>query len=264
MSRILALANQKGGVGKTTTCVNLASALTEVKRRVLLIDMDPQGNATMGCGIDKRQLELSTLEVLLGEATIEEATVKLDELGFDLVPSNIDLTAAEVELLQLPMREARLRTALSRVRSQYDYILIDCPPSLSMLTVNALTAAAGVIIPMQCEYYALEGLSALLETVDRVRQTTNPNLQIEGLLRTMFDVRNNLSNEVSGQLMKHFGSKVYRTVVPRNVRVAEAPSYGLPVVRYDRGSRGAIAYLGLAGEMLRREREASASSGARA
>lgn len=257
MGRVIAIANQKGGVGKTTTCVNLASALAEAGRRVLVVDMDPQGNATMGCGVDKRELDLSTLDVLLDEATLDEAKVRPDDLNFDLLPANADLTAAEVELLKLDARERRLAQALAGVSGRYDYVLVDCPPSLSMLTVNALSAADGVMIPMQCEYYALEGLSALLDTIRRIQETVNPRLRIEGVLRTMFDVRNNLSTEVSSQLVKHFGDKVYRTIVPRNIRVAEAPSYGQSVIRYDRSSRGAIAYLGLAGEMMRREREAA-------
>ncbi len=256
MARVLAIANQKGGVGKTTTCVNLASALGETKRRVLLLDLDPQGNATMGCGVDSRAAEVTLADVLLGEATIAQARQTLTELKFDLVPGNADLTAAEVRLMDMLAREAKLREALVPIQDDYDYILIDCPPALNMLTVNALTAANGVLIPMQCEYYALEGLTSLLETIEQIRTAVNPGLELEGLLRTMFDVRNNLSNEVSRQLAEHFGDKVYRTVVPRNVRVAEAPSHGQPVILYDRASRGAIAYLGLAGELLRRERAA--------
>ena len=256
-ARVIAIANQKGGVGKTTTCVNLACALAESGRRVLLIDMDPQGNATMGCGVDSRNQETTSGEVLLGEATLHQARHSLSELGFDLVPGNSALTAAEVRLMEMPAREQKLRSAIETVRKDYQYILIDCPPSLNMLTVNALTAADGVLIPMQCEYYALEGLTSLLETVDQIQAAVNPTLQIEGLLRTMFDVRNNLSNEVSNQLVKHFGDKVYHTIVPRNVRVAEAPSFGQPVIQYDRMSRGAIAYLSVAGEMMRREQNAT-------
>lgn len=257
MGRIIAITNQKGGVGKTTTCVNLASALSEAGKRVLVVDLDPQGNATMGCGVDKRQLDLSTLDVLLGEAGVDEAKLTPEGQQFDLLPANADLTAAEVGLMKLEARERRLSRALAPVQARYEYILIDCPPSLNMLTVNALSAANGVLIPMQCEYYALEGLSALLDTIRRIQETVNPALVVEGVLRTMYDVRNNLSNEVSSQLVEHFGDKVYRTIVPRNIRVAEAPSYGQSVVNYDRASRGSIAYLGLAGEMIRRHREAA-------
>lgn len=257
MTRIIAITNQKGGVGKTTTCVNLAAGLAEADRGVLVIDMDPQGNATMGCGVDKRELAVSTLEVLTGEARPDEAIVGPGDLGFDLMPANADLTAAEVQLMDVAHRERRLAEACARLAGRYDYILIDSPPSLSLLTVNALAAADAVLIPMQCEYYALEGLSALLDTIRRIQKRVNPRLKIEGLLRTMYDVRNNLANEVSSQLTQHFGDKVYRTIVPRNVRVAESPSYGQPVIRYDRSSRGAVAYLGLAGEFMRRQRDAA-------
>ena len=258
MARIIAVANQKGGVGKTTTCVNLASALADMNYRTLLVDLDPQGNASVGCGIDTRALEISALEVLEAECEIPEAMVHLENLDFDVLPSNSDLTAAEVSLLQVDEREYRLKQALEKVAHQYAWIIIDCPPSLNMLTLNALTAANSVLIPMQCEYYALEGLASLLETIEQVRSSVNPGLDVEGLLRTMFDGRNNLSGAVSDQLMEHFGDRVYRTLIPRNVRVAEAPSYGLPVMRYDPTSRGALAYLGLAGELLRRQRRRQA------
>ena len=258
MARIIAIANQKGGVGKTTTCVNLASALADMNYRTLLVDLDPQGNATVGCGINARALEISALDVLQAECDIPEAMVHLDKLGFDVLPSNSDLTAAEVSLLQVDEREYRLKEALEKVAQQYAWIIIDCPPSLNMLTLNALTAANSVLIPMQCEYYALEGLASLLETIEQVRSSVNPGLDIEGLLRTMYDSRNNLSGAVSEQLMEHFGERVFRTLIPRNVRVAEAPSHGLPVLRYDPASLGALAYLGLAGEMLRRNRKRQA------
>ena len=258
MTRIIAIANQKGVVGKTTTCVNLAASLAATQRRVLLIDMDPQGNATMGCGIDKMDLERSTCDVLLGDATAADTIVSAPEGGFAVMPGNEDLTLAEVKLLQDIGREMKLRKALQPVEGLYDFILIDCPPSINMLTVNALTAADGVLIPMQCEYYALEGLSALLNTVEQVRDSVNPRLDVYGLLRTMVDPRINLSNEVSEQLISHFDDKVFRTVVPRNVRLAEAPSFGRPVLFHDRKSRGALAYLALAGEVLRREDEQTA------
>lgn len=253
ITRIRALANQKGGVGKTTTSVNLAASLAATKRRVLLVDMDPQGNATMGSGVDKYQLKHSAFDLLLGSAKAELVIQPAGNHGYDLVPSNGDLTAAEVALIQLSNKEFRLRHALGDIAQRYDYILIDCPPSLNMLTLNALAAAQGVVIPIQCEYYALEGLTALMQTIDRIREDINPELHIEGLLRTMFDPRNNLANDVSAQLMSHFGERVYRTIIPRNIRLAEAPSYGSPVLNYDRASTGALAYLALAGEMIRRD-----------
>ncbi len=252
MSKILVVANQKGGVGKTTTAVNLSASLAATKRKVLMVDLDPQGNATMGCGIDKHDLEQSLYEVLTGNCDIKEAIVSAEAAGFDVLPTNSDLTAAEVELMDLPNRETRLRSALQQVSANYDYIIIDCPPSLSMLTVNAMVAAHGVLIPMQCEYYALEGLSALMRTIEKIKSNLNPELEIEGILRTMYDPRNSLTTDVSTQLITHFGDKVYSTVIPRNVRLAEAPSYGLPALSYDKHSRGAVAYLALAGEMNRR------------
>ncbi len=256
MKRIIAIANQKGGVGKTTTAVNLTASLAATRRRVLLVDLDPQGNATMGCGVEKNGVELGSCEVLLGECTADQAIVPVPAAQFDLLPANQDLTSAEVRLLATDEgREARLREALAPLRARYDLILIDCPPSLNMLTLNALVAADSVIVPMQCEYYALEGLSALTQTIEQVREAVNPGLHIEGILRTMFDPRANLSNEVSGQLMQHFGDTVFRTVIPRNIRLAEAPSFGKPVLLHDKDSRGALAYLALAGEMIRREEE---------
>ena len=254
MGRIIAIANQKGGVGKTTTAVNLAACLAEARRRVLLVDMDPQGNATMAVGIDKHAKGPNGCNVLLEEATVGDA-LRQSSGGFDVVPGSADLTAAEIKLMDALAREHRLREALSKVREHYHYILIDCPPSLNLLTLNALTAADGVLVPMQCEYFALEGLSALMNTIKAVKQRLNPALELEGILRTMYDVRNNLANEVSNQLLQHFGDKVYRTMIPRNVRVAEAPSHGQSIVEYDRSSRGSIAYLGLAGEVIRREKQ---------
>lgn len=255
MAKIIAIANQKGGVGKTTTSVNLAASLAATRRRVLLIDMDPQGNATMGSGIDKSVLSHSSYDVLMGEAEIANAIVRAEEAGYDLLPSNSDLTAAEVELLSISHRERQLNVAIQLIQENYDYVIIDCPPSLNMLTLNALVAARSVIIPMQCEYYALEGLTALVNTIEEIRSSLNPYLKIEGLLRTMYDPRNRLSYDVTQQLQQYFGDRLYRTVIPRNIRLAEAPSHGVPALIYDKTSRGAQAYLALAGEIVRREQE---------
>jgi chromosome partitioning protein len=252
VSKIYAIANQKGGVGKTTTCVNLAASLVAIKKRVLLIDIDPQGNATMGSGVQKEEVPLSIYDVLIEDKTISEASQRSPSGHYTVVAANGDLTAAEVQLLDLPEKQFRLRNALSEVKEQYDYVLIDCPPSLNMLTLNALVACDGVIIPMQCEYYSLEGISALIKTITQIQQSLNPELSIEGIVRTMYDPRSSLTNEVSDQLKEHFGDALYQACIPRNVRLAEAPSFGQPALVYDRQSKGAIAYLALAGEFIRR------------
>ena len=249
MAKIIAVANQKGGVGKTTTAVNLAASLAANQCQVLLLDLDPQGNATMGCGVDKNTLVHTTNDVLLRDCLAEQACLTISA-GFDLMPANGDLTVAEVSLMEQAHRETFLFKALQPLQSKYDYILIDCPPALNTLTINALVAADSVLIPMQCEYFALEGLAALLSTIEQVKNSVNPRLQLEGVLRTMYDGRNRLCSDVSKQLLEHFSYKVYRTVVPRNVRLAEAPSHGLPALQYDKSSPGAAAYMVLASELM--------------
>lgn len=260
MGKIIAIANQKGGVGKTTTCVNLAASMAATRRKVLVIDLDPQGNATMASGVDKYEVERTSYDLLVDELPAKEVIVTETSGGYHLIAANSDVTAAEIRLLEFFAREIRLRNALSAIRDQYDYIFIDCPPSLNLLTVNAMSAADSILVPMQCEYFALEGLTALVDTVSKLVAVVNPELKIEGILRTMYDHRNRLSNDVSDQLKQHFGDRVYRTVIPRNVRLAEAPSFGSPAMYYDKTSLGAKAYLALAGEMLRREEQASVES----
>jgi chromosome partitioning protein len=259
VAKIIAIANQKGGVGKTTSAVNLAASMAATKRKVLLIDLDPQGNATMGSGIDKYEIEFSAYDLLVEDTPLEQVVCKETSGGYDLIAGNGDVTAAEVKMMEMFGRELRLKNALAKAQHNYDYIFIDCPPSLNMLTVNAMAAASSVIVPMQCEYYALEGLTALMDTISQLASVVNPELKIEGILRTMYDPRNRLANDVSEQLKHHFGEKVYRTVIPRNVRLAEAPSFGAPVMYYDKSSSGAKAYLALAGEILRRSDKSKAA-----
>ncbi|EOW9110662.1 ParA family protein [Vibrio cholerae] len=253
MGKIVAIANQKGGVGKTTTCINLAASMAATKRKVLVVDLDPQGNATMASGVDKYQVDSTAYELLVEDAPFDQVVCRKTTGHYDLIAANGDVTAAEIKLMEVFAREVRLKNALAPVRDNYDFIFIDCPPSLNLLTINAMAAADSVLVPMQCEYFALEGLTALMDTISKLAAVVNDNLKIEGILRTMYDPRNRLANEVSDQLKKHFGSKVYRTVIPRNVRLAEAPSHGKPAMYYDKQSAGAKAYLALAGEMLRRE-----------
>jgi len=254
LARVIAITNQKGGVGKTTTAVNLAASLAAIKQRIVLIDLDPQGSTTVGCGVDKDCLEYSINDVLIDQIDLKKA-MHTECWGFDLLPANANLSVAELRLMQLDKRDLRLKNALEPILDHYDYVLIDCPPALNMLAINALCAADTVLVPLQCEYFALEGLSSLMNNIERIRRLSNPKLKIEGLLRTMYDGRNRLTVDVSEELLSHFSDKVYQTVIPRNVRLAEAPSHGMPALHYDKHSQGAVAYLALAAEMVRRSKQ---------
>ena len=254
MSEILAVVNQKGGVGKTTTCINLSASLSKTSRKVLLVDLDPQSNATRGCGVDPHSLSASINDLLLGRSSVQETIIKPDNIYFSLLPATPDLTESEVMLISSEHKEYTLKKILRELYTEYDYIIIDCPPSLNILTVNALSSASGVLIPVQCEFFALQGLSELITTIDTIKNSSNKDLIIKGIIRTMFDPRNNLATDVSAQLLKFFDDKVYRTIIPRNITLAEAPSHGMPVINYDKGSKGALSYLSLVGEIIKQER----------